>query len=58
MSNPNQRYCVSSHRWMIVNDYWDMGKRKIKYKCVDCSKEFTQIVDNKEKESENGKLDQ
>lgn len=30
------------HRWMIVNDYWNKGIHIIKYRCINCSKEYTQ----------------
>ena len=47
-------YCT--HRWRIIEDYWDLGKHILKYKCIDCPKEFKQIVGNKEKEIVDGKL--
>lgn len=33
------------HRWMIIEDYWDMGKRIVKYKCVDCPKDYTRVIE-------------
>ena len=40
-------YC--RHRWMIVDDYCRNGKHYVKYKCVDCPKEFT-LIEGREKE--------
>lgn len=33
-------YCV--HRWMIIEDYWNMGVHIVKYKCINCPQDYTQ----------------
>lgn len=40
---------------MILDDYWKDGKHYVKYKCIDCPKDFTQIEGKKKEiESERG----
>lgn len=47
----------SRHRWMIVDDYWKDAKHYVKYKCVDCPKEFLQIEGREKEKRLDGRTD-